>query len=196
MYGLVNQAVEDLAVQLGDAPLWSAIKERAGVDLQAFVAMQSYDDDVTYRLVAATSAVLEMPPKAVLEAFGEHWITYAGQSNYGPIFATMGATLPEFLRNLDSMHVRITLSMPQLKPPSFSCEEVDAETVLVRYWSHRDGLAPMVTGLLRGLGALFDLAIKVNARDREPGADHDTFVVTYRPKEPLTATAANASENG
>ena len=193
MYGLVNQAVEDLAVQMGGAPLWSAIKERAGVDVQAFVAMESYDDEVTYRLVAAASALLQMPAEAVLEAFGEHWITYTGKTSYGALFAAMGRTLPEFLSNLDSMHVRVALSMPHLRPPSFSCEERDPGTVVVRYWSDRVGLAPMVTGLLRGLGALLDLEVTVRAEERGPGADHDTFIVSYRSKEALTT--ASASEN-
>lgn len=191
MYGLVNQAVEDLALKLGGPPLWSAIKERAGVDLRAFVAMESYDDGITYRLVTAASELLGLPPEAVLEAFGEHWIVYTGRAGYGAIFDTMGRTLPEFLRNLDSMHARIALSMPHLQPPSFACEDLDPQTVVVRYWSGRPGLAPMVTGLLKGLGVLFDLDVTVLAREREPGADHDTFVVTHQPQGARAAAAQN-----
>lgn len=181
MYGMVNQAVADLAERLGGPELWSAIVERAGMDLPVFVAMEAYDDDVTYRLVAAASEVLGLSQEEVLEAFGEHWILYTGEQGYGPMLSAMGATLPEFLANLDSMHSRIALSMPELRPPSFASEELDERRIRVRYWSERQGLAPMVTGLLKGLGARFDLDLTVSAEPRPAGADHDTFLVTYLP---------------
>ena len=115
------------------------------------------------------------------EAFGEHWIRYTGTQGYGAMLDAMGSTLPQFLANLDSMHSRLALSMPELRPPSFSCEELDEERVLVRYWSDRAGLAPMVTGLLKGLGGRFGLDVAVTVSDRPGGVDHDSFLVTYRP---------------
>lgn len=52
----------------------------------------------------------------------------------------------------------------------------------MRYWSTREGLAPMVTGLLKGLGRRFDLDLTVTLTDpRSQEGDHDTFLVTYRP---------------
>lgn len=185
MYGLVNQAVEDLATRLGGHELWSSNVKRAGLELPVFVAMQPYDDDVTYRLVGAASEVLGLSPAEVLEAFGEHWILYTGREGYGPMLSAMGTTLPQFLGNLDAMHSRIALSMPALRPPSFVVEELDGRTLLVRYWSERLGLAPMVTGLLKGLGDRFDLEVRVTHTDPRPeGADHDTFLVTYEPSNP------------
>lgn len=184
MYGLVNQAIEDLAVKIGGPELWSKIVEGAGMEQPVFVAMDAYDDAVTYRLVEAASDVLGLSPAEVLEAFGEHWILYTGAQGYGPMLDAMGTTLPQFLGNLDSMHSRIALSMPQLRPPSFSCEEIDEQRLLVKYWSTRTGLAPMVTGLLKGLGSRFDLDVDVTVTHTGPraeGVDHDTFLVTYRP---------------
>lgn len=181
MYGLVNQAVEDLAVRLGGPELWSKIVAQAGLDAPVFVAMSAYDDDVTYRLVAAASEVLGVSQAEVLEAFGEHWILYTGSQGYGPMMSAMGETLPQFLGNLDAMHSRIALSMPELKPPSFACEELGEGRLLVRYWSERAGLAPMVTGLLKGLAGRFDLDLTVTAQDRHADADHDTFLLTYAP---------------
>ena len=184
MYGLVNQAVEDLAIQLGGRELWRRIHERASIDVEAFIAMEAYDDAITYRLVEAASDVLGLSQEAVLEAFGEHWVLYTGQVGYGPLFAAMGKTLPEFLRNLDAMHARIALSMPKLVPPSFFCEELGDEQLLVRYWSERKGLAPMVRGLLKGLGPFFGLEVVVTqVADATEDADHQQFLVTYRASE-------------
>ena len=173
MYGLVNQAVEDLAVRLGGPELWTKIVEQAGLDVPVFVAMSAYDDDITFRLVAAASEVLGLTQAEVLEAFGEHWILYTGSQGYGPMMSAMGTTLPQFLGNLDAMHSRIALSMPELKPPSFACEELGEGRLLVRYWSERAGLAPMVTGLLKGLAGRFALDLTVTPQDRSADADHD-----------------------
>lgn len=182
MYGLVNKAVEDLAVRLGGHDLWAAIVERAGLEMPVFVAMESYDDAITYRLVEAASEILELSPAEVLEAFGEHWILYTGRKGYGPLLSAMGTTLPQFLGNLDAMHSRVRLSMPDLRPPSFACEELDDQTLCVRYWSERPGLAPMVTGLLKGLGKRFGVDVVVTPTDPRPdGVDHDSFLVTYTP---------------
>lgn len=190
MYGMVNQAVRDLATTLGGDPLWQQIRERAGVDVEVFVAMEPYDDAVTYRLVEAASAILGMSPDEVLEAFGVHWVAYTGQVGYGPLFTAMGATLPEFLRNLDAMHTRIALSMAALQPPSFTSEELADGRLRVRYWSQRDGLSPMVRGLLKGLGPLFGLDVEVeDAPDRREGGEQAVFLVSYRPAAKATAGA-------
>lgn len=196
MYGMVNQAIEDLALRLGGADMWDSIVARAGVDVPVFVAMEPYDDDLTYRLVGAASEVTGLPPADVLEAFGEHWILYTAEQGYGPMLGAMGATLPQFLGNLDSMHSRIALTMPSLRPPSFACDEVDDRTLRVHYWSEREGLSPMVVGLLKGLGARFDLDVTVTVDPRPDGVDHDTFLVTYEPATAARDTALTADAPG
>ena len=57
MYGLVNKAIEDLAIAVGGKEAWGQIKEEAGVDLVAFVSMDAYPDELTYSLVGAASSV-------------------------------------------------------------------------------------------------------------------------------------------
>lgn len=196
MYGLVNQAIEDLVVRLGGAALWDTIVTKAGIEVPVFVAMQPYDDALAYRLVEAATEVTGMSQGDVLEAFGEHWILYTGEQGYGPMLAAMGTTLPQFLGNLDSMHSRIALTMPALRPPSFACEEVDEKTLRVRYWSERVGLAPMVVGLLKGLGHRLDLDVTVCVSDRPEGVDHETFLVTYEPATAGRVAAGDAHAAG
>ena len=195
MYGLVNQAIEDLAVQLAGEAGWRRIKAEDGVDVEVFVGMEPYDDDITYRFVTAASDVLGLPTEVVLEAFGKHWIRYTGRQGYGTIFTMMGSTLPVFLHNLDAMHARISLSMLRLRPPSFACEELDDTRLVVRYWSKRNGLAPMVKGLLSGLGEYFGLDVTVvHTCSRADGEDHDEFLVTYVPVAPPTGYLAGEDD--
>jgi hypothetical protein len=182
MHGLVNQGIHDLAVQLGGEQLWADIRAAAEVDVGNFIGMDNYADDMTYRLVRGASSVLGITESEVLHAFGKHWILYTGRRGYGPIFDTMGGTLPEFLANLDAMHARLSLSMPELRPPSFVCEQCNDQQLRLEYWSDRPGLAPMVLGLLSGLGELFDVALSVTHSIRQSdGADHDEFMIDHRP---------------
>ena len=180
MYGLINQGLHDLAVQIGGERLWREIKSSADVGLEAFVGMDTYPDDITYRLVNATSVAIGISPAEVLHEFGKHWILYTARRGYGAIFDTMGRSLPAFLANLDTMHARLSLSMPEMRPPSFVCEQLDDDRIRLEYWSDRSGLAPMVVGLLDGLGEMYGVTVTVEQTvDRAQGADHDEFLIHY-----------------
>lgn len=167
MYGLVNRAVEGLVrTRFGEAT-WIRICEKAGVDPGGFVAMDTYDDAVTYKLVGAASETLELSPEAVLEAFGEYWTVYTIEEGYGDLVAMMGNSLNEFLDNLDAMHERIGDAMPDLVPPSFRREPLEDGASILHYFSEREGLSPMVVGLIRGLAKRFDTSVEI--KRMEPG---------------------------
>ena len=181
MYGLVNKAVEDLVCSRFGEETWAQIQDRAGVDVVGFVSMEPYPDEITYKLVAAASEVLGAPVSALLEAFGEHWILYTAREGYGELISMFGTSLREFLGNLDNMHMRVGLSFPQLRPPSFIVRDVAPGVVELEYHSSREGLAPMVVGLLKGLGKSFDVAVRVeHVHGRERGG-FDLFRLEMMP---------------
>jgi hypothetical protein len=143
--------------------------------------MEGYPDEVTYALVQAASVELDVPVARLLEAFGEHWIHYTAHEGYGALMHLAGSTFVEFLQELDNLHCRVAVSFPDLIPPSFDCTDIENQSVRLHYRSKRPGLAPMVIGLLRGLGGAFKLSgvtIKHDIR-REDGADHDEFQVRW-----------------
>ena len=182
MYGLVNQAVEDLIRAEHGEATWQAIKGRAGVDAPAFISMSPYPDAVTYRLVGAASEVLAVPVPALLEAFGEYWILYTARKGYGHLLTLAGTSFPEFVQQLDQLHAHVALSFTELRPPTFWCTEVGERSLRLHYRSSREGLAPMVIGLLRGLGTMFDTAVTVtHVASPGQGADHDEFQIAFLP---------------
>lgn len=183
MYGLVNKAIEGLVCSRFGEAAWARIQRRARLDVEGFISLDAYPDRITYDLVAAASAELNTPAEQLLEAFGEHWVEYTGREGYGGILDAAGATLPEFLLNLNNLHSRVRLMAPELRPPSFHCTDVTDGSLVLHYRSEREGLAPMVVGLLRGLGNRFRTPVTVaqtRARGRD-GADHDEFLVTLAP---------------
>lgn len=181
MYGLVNTAIADLARAVGGEAAWQEICARAQVPAVAFVGMTSYPDDVTYRLVEAASEVLGLPAHDVLVAFGRHWVRYTAQQGWGPVLQAAGGSVPEVLEGLDALHARVRLMMPGLQPPSFHCERLDATTLRLRYYSDRPGLAPMVVGLVEGLGELLGSSASASHEVAGVDGEPDEFLVVHAP---------------
>jgi len=186
MYGLINQAIRDMIFVNHGEETWVRVRQRAGVDAEQFEAMESYPDGLTKQLIAAASEELQQHPHALMRAFGEFWVTYTAAEGYGQLMELAGSSLPEFLQNLDDLHARVGVNFPSLTPPSFETEELEPGTMHLHYHSQREGLAPMVIGLVQGLGDRFDTDVAVDQLTcRSQGADHDVFEVRY--EEPPTA---------
>jgi hypothetical protein len=104
------------------------------------------------------------------------------------MMASSGGTFPEFLANLDGMHTRIQLAFPDLRPPSFAVSEVATEGgrtghLTLDYHSERLGLAPLVLGLLEGLGLRFGIAVQATYTHQTApsGRPFDRFLVAWQP---------------
>jgi Haem-NO-binding len=185
MYGLVNKAVEQMVRSSYGDELWETIRRHAAIAPESFVSMQQYSDDVTYRLVTAASAVLGRPRAEVLRAFGQYWMLYTGSEGYGELLDMTGASLVEFLLNLDLMHGRVGQIYPELRPPSFRCSDITTAGLVLHYYSERRGLAPMVVGLLEGLAVRFKTPITIGLlASRDEGADHDQFRISFAQAPP------------
>lgn len=182
MYGLVNKAIQDMVCSRFGEETWKQIKHKAEVDVDVFLSMEGYPDDITHKLVKAASVVLSLSPKQIMQAFGEFWVQYTAQEGYGEMMDMSGDTLPEFLENLDNLHARVGVSFPKLQPPSFECTEMEENSLSLHYRSDREGLTPMVIGLIKGLGIRFDREVHITqTQNRDEGAEHDEFLVIYKP---------------
>lgn len=180
MYGLVNKAVEELVCTRFGAAAWAKIRERAGLEVGGFMSMDPYPDSVTYKMVFAASEVLGIAVPALLEAFGEYWMYYTAREGYGQLISLFGSSLGEFLGNLDNMHTRVGLSFPELHPPSFVLHELGGDHYTLEYHSTREGLAPMVLGLLRGLAKIFGESVEVVHTHQRESLGYDVFDLEVR----------------
>ena len=192
MYGLVNQAIEDLVVSSAGTEAWHSICDRAGLRSVGFESSGKYDDAVTLALVAAASEVLESPAEEILRQFGRHWILYTGREGWADVFEMTGHDMQTFLAGLDEMHARVKVAMPDADMPQFSLFEKEGYLEL-EYHSSRDGLAPMVYGLLEGLAEYFDERWSVEQTDTRAHNGYDTFClrpVSAEGADPVHAKAA------
>lgn len=190
MYGLVNQAMQDLVVAKFGQRTWTEILARADVHIDPFLTMSAYPDELTYRMVAAAAEILHTPVDDILRTFGEFWIDYSARHGYGELLDLLGSDLPSFLLALDGMHDRLRLTFPELNPPSIWCTEVTPGSLFVHYASDRDGLAPFLVGLLTATARRFGEEAEIRqVRSRADGHEHDEFFVLRRPAVPAQGTA-------
>ena len=189
MYGLVNQALEEhILLHWGDAR-WAEIKRRAGVTHDVFLTHEAYPDEMTAALITATAEALGVGTAQILEGFGEHWVLVTAQRGYGGLLASTGSTLLEFLVNLPNLHTRVTLVFPRLRPPEFRVSDVTPGSLRLTYASHREGLAPFVVGILRGLGTSFGQVLTIeHVTRRADGAAEEVFAIAWEPAAGSTST--------
>ena len=184
MYGLANKALEQLVTSRFGEEAWETIKRNAGVDVEVFVSMEAYPDDVTYKLLGAATEVLGLSADEVLAAFGEYWVLYTANEGYGDLLTLAGDTLPTFLQNLDHLHTRVGLMFPELKPPSFWCTNVGEDSLQLHYRPgvpSREGLGAMVVGAVKGLAKRFKIEVEIaQTAHRSQGADHDEFSLAFK----------------
>lgn len=179
MYGMVNEGIRSFIEQEHGAEMWLSICKSANVDTASFERMTSYDDSITYALVGAICQHTGLSADNVLKVFGTYWVEFAGSSNFGTFLRLAGNSFVSRIKGLDDMHDSILLSMPHLKPPSFEIEEIGEDTYLLDYYSERDGLAPMVIGLLYGLASETDEKVNIEqVTFKKEVTEPDQFRVT------------------
>lgn len=179
MYGLVNEGIRELVVQLGGVEAWEAICEEARVEPEGFEPLCPYDDTLTFKLVGLAAEKLNLSTEEVLTRYGHYWITYTAESGYGDLMRLFGGDLRTCLSNLNRMHAHMGAMMPALSPPRFTVDSLTDDRILVHYHSNRKGLAPMVIGLLQGLAEKYGNTITVTHSPRGTRSDHDEFLIQF-----------------
>ncbi|QLG87775.1 heme NO-binding domain-containing protein [Chitinibacter bivalviorum] len=180
MYGVVNKTLQEMVCAKYGESSWQQILHHIGMADEIFLSSEAYPDATTYALVGATSAITDLPAEQLLEQFGRYWVMETGQRSYGHLLKAGGDNLQDFLVNLPNFHARIFLIYPNLQPPEFLCMPEGNHKVIVKYYSHRPGLAPFVIGLLKGVGELFETTVTVvQTQARQTQSDFDEFLVEW-----------------
>ncbi len=180
MYGMVNQAMHQMVSEVHGEDAWNRIRLGAGCEVERFLRMDSYPDEMTYRLIEAAVEELKIPAAQLLQAFGEYWVGFAHAAGYADFFRACDS-YAAFIRQLDAMHARLELAFPDFKPPQFACNIESPDQIEVVYRSHRVGLAPFVHGLLTGLGEPFGVTatvVHLASQPPESGGATERFLVT------------------
>lgn len=177
---MVNKFFQDVVIDLYGKEKWDLIYEKSQIEVENFISMEQYPDEISYKVVGAACEVLELSAKELLTTFGEHWIKYTSEGEYKHLYKMSGDTLIEFIRNLDKLHQHVGDVMPKLKPPSFKCTDISEQSLRLHYYTDRPGLAYFVVGLVQGLGSYYKTKLEVILdKEKSENQDHDEFVIKF-----------------
>ncbi|MFI0431550.1 MAG: heme NO-binding domain-containing protein [Candidatus Nanopelagicales bacterium] len=184
MYGMVNLGLAMMVKQEHGDDTWTRVTAAAGYPGLTFVSNEPYDDSISYALVGAASRVLGEEPAALLEQFGRYWVVSFADSQYRTLMEAAGSDVRTFLRSLNNLHVRVGLIFPGFRPPQFEVRdetpEAGSDALRIAYYSEREGLAPFVVGLLRGVADRFGVQAEVaQVAAKGEDSDHDEFLLTW-----------------
>ena len=170
MYGMIHQALHDMAIEHMSEAEWTALLHNAGHTQPLFIGMEYYSDDITMALIQLLAKHLELPMEDALREFGRVWIDFAGASAYGRILRMAGDDFLAFLESLDRMHASIRSNMPRAEMPSFELIDANPLAMKLRYQSTRTGLAPMVQGILLAAASGFGETVTITYQPESGGA--------------------------
>jgi hypothetical protein len=180
MYGLVNKAFEQFVRQRYGDDRWQKIRKTSNLEVEIFLNMQPYPDQISYQLVSAMSEELKLPANDVLRMVGRYWLQHTAAEGYGTLLHIYGSSFRDVLLGLNQLHTRIKMIYNTLQPPTFEVSDVTDEEMLLHYHSKRPGLAWFVVGLVEELGSRFNTHVEVElVQQRDLGADHDIFRLKF-----------------
>lgn len=185
MYGFVNHALELLVIQNFGEPVWEKIKREADIEMDgSFLVRLVYDDDITYNIVEAAERVLKIPANEILEMFGRMFFEFCQDSGYDTILQVLGATTKDFLQNLDALHDHLATIYPGMRAPSFRCSERIDGSLVLHYYSEREGLEHIVIGIVKAVASkLHGQDVEVNIiKHKGDDCDHVQFEINERVK--------------
>lgn len=163
MYGVINKSLRDMVTEGHGDAVWEQVLAKAGVPSDSFLAMRSYDDEITFRLAVAASDALGIDVDTALHAFGQHWVNHTLARDYDALARSTGSTMLEFLGNLNALHDRISTTFLDYEPPEFRVSELENDKMEVEYISHREGLNSFVAGLLVALSERFNEPMSIES---------------------------------
>src|SRR5262245_27130860 len=147
MKGTITKCLAELVENRFGREKWDAIVRDAKIDAQTAVDLtlpaSDVDDAAAGRLLESTGRVLGIPFQQAADAFGEYWCcTYAPRVYKVPVEKWKDAR--HAILSLDEVHVRVTATMKNARPPRFEYHWLDKDTLEVTYKSHRKLLAVYV----------------------------------------------------
>ncbi len=160
MKGTILKCLQEMVESRFGKAEWQEILGDAGFKgPQLFSLSADVDEGKALALFASAARVLEISPEQAADAFGDHWVNEYAPRVYQTIYGRYKSAR-EFILAMDEVHVMVTDSVPNARPPRFDFEKQGEKTLLVTYRSKR-GLIDLYIGLARGVGKRFGTLLEI-----------------------------------
>ena len=166
MKGSIVKCLSDLVKDNFGEHKWKEIVLQSGENPQAAIfATSDFDDKTVFKLIENTCKVLNLTKQQACDAFGDYWVNTYAPKIYG-MYYTKFESAKQFIMGMDKTHETVTKSMLNARPPRFTFEEVDENTIIVNYISTRN-MIDFYIGLVKGISKYFNTPITIKKLSEE-----------------------------
>ena len=143
---------------------WHEMLTEAGLNSNRMIlASGDIDDSLALALFgAAQKRFFNDEHEKLATSFGRYWTIHYAPKIYSSVY-NQATNTREFLLKMDDVHVMVTKTIANSKPPRFTYENEGDDTLLINYSSER-GLIHLFAGLCKGLAEYFNEPVKVDVR--------------------------------
>ncbi|WP_256391722.1 heme NO-binding domain-containing protein [Natronoarchaeum rubrum] len=177
MHGIILKTLKDYIVEQYDTETWEDVQGRAGREGEMYVAVTTYDEEVTVELLEATLDVTDTSMKTFMYNWGE-WIIEPLVDIYGSAYVEPHWDGFDLLSQIEAIHTQLRQRrMGEMTPPVLQIEEIQEGTLKIVYGSQRQW-CQWIPGLIEGVGDYYDEEYRYNEHScMLDGDDRCTFSV-------------------
>ena len=160
MKGVIVKCLSELVKSdFGDMK-WKEILQQSGEKPNMVIkAMSDIDDQTVFKLFENTCKVLNLSKQDACDAFGNYFVNTFAPKMYS-VYYDKFKNAKAFIMGMDKVHETVTSILPNARPPRFTIEEVDENTIIVNYKSTRN-MIDFYMGLAKGVGNYFKTPIGI-----------------------------------
>ncbi len=161
MKGTIVKCLQNLVVEKFGKDKWEKSLEDVGISKSTlFMPIADVDDSTVLKVVQAVCKNLGLTLEQLADYFGDYWVNVYSQKYYHLYYAKH-KTAKDFLLDMDNVHITMTKTMKNARPPRFTYEWENDKNLIMHYKSHR-GLIDFLVGLAKGVGTFYNENISVS----------------------------------
>lgn len=155
MKGSIVKCLEELVCTKFSKDIWHKSLEDVGLKKDTvFFTVSDIHDSTVMKVFEAVCNNLNISLTQATDAFGDYWVNDYSRKVYHQYY-TRNKTAKEFLLDMDNVHVAMTKTINNARPPRFKYEWIDDKTLIIHYNSKR-GLIDLAIGLTKGVGKFYN----------------------------------------
>ena len=159
MHGIIFSELRKFVDSKMGSTGWESVMVGSGIGRKMYLPIQEYPDGDMIALVTSASKILNLPPAAILEAFGE-FIAPSLLGLYRTLVKPDWKTLDLLENTEQTIHTVVRARNRGAKPAQLQVVRTSPTTADLTYRSDRR-LCPVAKGIIKGLAAHFEEEITI-----------------------------------
>lgn len=172
MYGLINRSVQCFLRDMYGHQTWEKIAEPLGLGPEGFEALLSYEDELTDKVLASASDVLDKSVNVILEDLGTYLVSHPNCEALRRLLRFGGPNFTEFLYSLDDLQGRAKLAAPELELPLLDLRENGPGNFTLYCSKRRAGFGHVFVGILRAMADDYGALVLLDHLGNKSGVEN------------------------